>query len=669
MRHFTLFILASCLCLCLSKPAQAQTPTDPQMLLRQVGETYRKLQHYQFEFVISNESNYTGNGLESSSKGQEFFAISVSQPNRFRIETKSTNSNVLAVGDGHTTWFFTPTLNLYTKNEITLETLLDPTKRGLTVFDSMVKRPGGKLAQYRTLGTNKMPVKLLREESVEIGGNKILCYVLETGLSQGTTKQSTTYWIDKTRLLILREVNQFNLKTPTASTTNTMQVTTFKLVRVNEALPESLFAFPPPREAVETDKLDYDRVPRFRPAMSLVGQPAPAFDLPDLQGRNVSLQSLRGKVVLLNFWATWCGPCVVEMPHMEKLQQEFAERNVVVLGVDDESAATAAEFMVRRNYTYNSLVDEARKVSQLYQISSIPQSFFITADGRIGAQLSGTQTEAQLRATLEQTLRGEVSSPKPVVDVAAREAARKLAAYQPLLGNWRNAETRGGLVKLRIQQKQGYLWVQAWGQCAPEPCDWGKVPVEVYQSSISAAADETPHVLSANFNTNFSQKQVLIFPDREDRLRVEVLDRFTDRSGRSNYRFVETLVKDGSSVVRPEPIATTASAEPAANLPAPKLLAPAHGTVFDHYPRETVVIWEPVPLAAAYRVELDYGHAASGTWQSQRTGNPPWIFAARETRQKFNFIGAQPGRWRVWAVDAQGRAGAKSEWWEFSYTK
>jgi hypothetical protein len=69
---------------------------------------------------------------------------------------------------------------------------------------------------------------------------------------------------------------------------------------------------------------------------ALVGKPAPDFELKDLQGQSVKLADLRGKVVLLNFWATWCGPCRQEIPHLEKLYQTYKEKGLVILGVDNE---------------------------------------------------------------------------------------------------------------------------------------------------------------------------------------------------------------------------------------------------------------------------------------------------------------------------------------------
>ena len=106
-------------------------------------------------------------------------------------------------------------------------------------------------------------------------------------------------------------------------------------------------------------------------------------------------------------------------------------------------------------------------------------------------------------------------------------------------------------------------------------------------------------------------------------------------------------------------------------LAAPKQLSPPAGKVFNHYPRWTLIKWTPVRGALDYTVELDYGHGGkSPWWPSDRSGRI-WrvVPHVRTTFCSFSFIGAQLGRWRVWAVDGAGRDGEKSPWREFSYTK
>jgi hypothetical protein len=107
-----------------------------------------------------------------------------------------------------------------------------------------------------------------------------------------------------------------------------------------------------------------------------------------------------------------------------------------------------------------------------------------------------------------------------------------------------------------------------------------------------------------------------------------------------------------------------------AMLAKPALVSPPDNSKFSHYPRATTLVWKSVGGAASYTVEVDCMHCCkSGEWCSEV--GKPWkvVEGVTGTTFQFDFAGAQPGRWRVWAVGTNGAAGAKSEWWEFSFTK
>lgn len=108
------------------------------------------------------------------------------------------------------------------------------------------------------------------------------------------------------------------------------------------------------------------------------------FSLTDLNGNNISLSDFRGKRVLLNFWATWCGPCKAEMPDLQKLYQEFLDKDVVVLTVNlGENKNTVKKFIEKNNYEFIVLLDSKNEVGNLYKIQYIPTSYFINEDGDI----------------------------------------------------------------------------------------------------------------------------------------------------------------------------------------------------------------------------------------------------------------------------------------------
>jgi peroxiredoxin len=132
--------------------------------------------------------------------------------------------------------------------------------------------------------------------------------------------------------------------------------------------------------------------PPSEPAVDVSpGNEAPNFQLEDNRGNVVTLSSLRGKVVMLNFWATWCPPCRAEMPSMEKLNQAMSGEDFVILAVNIEAngRSTVAEFLEKTPHSFPVLFDEQGDVQKLYGVYKFPESFVITKDGIIDDKVIG----------------------------------------------------------------------------------------------------------------------------------------------------------------------------------------------------------------------------------------------------------------------------------------
>jgi peroxiredoxin len=122
----------------------------------------------------------------------------------------------------------------------------------------------------------------------------------------------------------------------------------------------------------------------------LVGKPAPEFTLKDIAGREITLASLRGKPVLLDFWATWCEPCRESMPHIQGLYDQFKEKGLMVLGIDiNESAEEARKYFVDQKYSFASLLGSGSDVTKNYGAESIPRVVLIDKDGVVRYVHSG----------------------------------------------------------------------------------------------------------------------------------------------------------------------------------------------------------------------------------------------------------------------------------------
>jgi peroxiredoxin len=126
------------------------------------------------------------------------------------------------------------------------------------------------------------------------------------------------------------------------------------------------------------------------------------FTLTDLQGKAWHLADLRGKVVLVNFWATWCPPCRKEMPDLEALYDKYKDQGFVVLAISDEEAAKVTPFIGERKISYPVLLDPGRKVNDLFQVEGIPKSFVFDRGGKLVAQSIDMRTRGQFLGMLAQ---------------------------------------------------------------------------------------------------------------------------------------------------------------------------------------------------------------------------------------------------------------------------
>jgi len=115
-----------------------------------------------------------------------------------------------------------------------------------------------------------------------------------------------------------------------------------------------------------------------------IGKAAPGFQLTDIDGQSISLSDFRGEPVLLNFWATWCGPCRSEMPYIQEVYDERSEPGLVILAINiGESLTTVEEFMQDYNLSFPVLLDLEGNVAEKYNIRGIPTTYFIDSDGII----------------------------------------------------------------------------------------------------------------------------------------------------------------------------------------------------------------------------------------------------------------------------------------------
>jgi len=138
-----------------------------------------------------------------------------------------------------------------------------------------------------------------------------------------------------------------------------------------------------------------------------VGETAPDWQLIGPEGKAHSLSSYRGRVVVMDFWATWCGPCTAIMPRMQKLQQKFADKGVVVFGVNSWENGDAIALMKEKRYSYELLL-HGEQIADAYKVTTLPVVYIVGLDGKIIYCHQG-EDQKDLSAVIEKYFKQKVT--------------------------------------------------------------------------------------------------------------------------------------------------------------------------------------------------------------------------------------------------------------------
>jgi thiol-disulfide isomerase/thioredoxin len=145
------------------------------------------------------------------------------------------------------------------------------------------------------------------------------------------------------------------------------------------------------------------------------GAVAPDFTLKTLDGKNVKLSDLRGKAVLLNFWATWCGPCKIEIPWFMELEKQYASKGLVVVGVamDDNAKDVVPKFAQDMKIDYPVLIGTEQVADQYGGVEGLPTTFYIGRDGKIVKKIAGLTSHSDIEDNIKAALNTPNGSQAP----------------------------------------------------------------------------------------------------------------------------------------------------------------------------------------------------------------------------------------------------------------
>ena len=275
-----------------------------------------------------------------------------------------------------------------------------PLSRDLDTEPGMALVPEKVFNFYSGLGQAILPDFLpvaaeTGHEIFHLDGRDVPCQVFRTAEDVEAGLGPREYWYDPQSGLVLKAALCVYGDRGGMPMQQTMVYETVS-ISVNAPVDEKLFAYTPPEGVTVVNRLEKVVNPE-----SLTGDPAPDVTFTDLDGNPVRLADFRGKVVFLDIWATWCGPCKMEMPHIEALHKELSPGgDVVFLAASSEPAETIKPFIKKAGYTFQVVRISQNDAVSLFNASNIPAGFVIDRNGMIRAHMVGVQSEQSLREAL-----------------------------------------------------------------------------------------------------------------------------------------------------------------------------------------------------------------------------------------------------------------------------
>jgi thiol-disulfide isomerase/thioredoxin len=375
---------------------------DGLALLTEVGKRYADAKSYHIEAV---EESTTSNDLQRSWQKTLITAI-VAPDGRYRYEGRSGYSAAIVVFDGTTQWIYHPYDHHYTQKTTPSKYPPDGT---IPQEEMVAVQAKSEAAEVARRARRLKSATFLPDETISIDDRSFDCYVVHYSDAdlknpREDFKQDETIWIDKSRKLVLKTLSrtETHMHRPGSEggpPLHQESTVVFTTVELNQQEPAPSFAFAPPSDAKLIAEFPNPFGKQFE-YVDLTGKPAPDLKLKSSDGRTMTLSSLRGHPVFIEFWATWCEPCVELMPDLTRLYVELKGKELAWMSIDsDYDSSVAAKFISQKQIPWANYHDEDGSLGKAFHRIGIPLGVLIDGSGTVVFYQSGYEV-SDLRAAI-----------------------------------------------------------------------------------------------------------------------------------------------------------------------------------------------------------------------------------------------------------------------------
>jgi len=373
-----------------------------QAIINMVNRGYTELDSLVLAGTISGTFEVAG----ETRQAQASFNSSYQSPNLFRHEIE--NEIVLA-GTGKKIFGYQPKANAYIASEASADE--KPAASDLPAAVMQILRmqdPSLLLAIVKEPGQTLMQGAGFVDAGQRIKLDGVMCEQLV--VKTASPPRQITFVIDPQYRLIRQVVINLEDAMKKAGVPDVKKAVIkidYTTIKPNSGdIKREQFAYSPPEGARDMAALHQAGLDAGEAATALVGKPAPDFSLQDLNGKTVTLAELKGSVVVLDFWATWCGPCVESLPHLDAIYRTKKDDGLKAFAINmREDKAVVQDFATRTGLTIPVLLNNSDAISDHYGVEGIPQTVVIGKDGVVKKVFVGSGIEEPLKAAINEAMK------------------------------------------------------------------------------------------------------------------------------------------------------------------------------------------------------------------------------------------------------------------------